>query len=154
MYVCMYVCMYVYVLNFVSDIFVRTNTIKFDFVLDSCVDFRYSFSLVNESSKNFIFVIVIVVDDEKTLPAKADELIEMPFGGRLARAQNMCRGCTLSPASEYDGWVCAVATMRPFAPVIYCSSLSIFTSSLGIVQSVGSVGVCVCVCVWTITRTV
>ena len=84
--------MYVYVLNFVSDIFVRANTIKFDFVLDCCVDFRYSFSLVNESSKNFlIFVIVIVVDDEKTLPAKADEPIEMPFGGRLARAQT-CAG--------------------------------------------------------------
>jgi len=68
----MYVCMYVYVLNFVSDIFVRTNTIKFDFVLDSRVDFRYSSSLVNESSKNFlIFVIVIVVDDEKNTACKS-----------------------------------------------------------------------------------
>jgi len=60
-----------YVPNFAADIFVMTE-IPWTFIsFFSCLDFQFSFSLIDKNSKSFIFVIFVVIIPyihEKTLP--------------------------------------------------------------------------------------
>jgi len=50
-----------YVPNFAADIFVMTE-IPWTFIsFFSCLDFQFSFSLIDKNSKSFIFVIFVVI---------------------------------------------------------------------------------------------
>jgi len=52
-------------------------------------------------------------------PTKTAELIEMPFGNRLAWARGTAYQIvvTLAPAGKYDGLICVVAAMWPLATI-------------------------------------
>ena len=49
-------------LNFVSDFFVRTKILLIFISFSSRLDFRFSFSLVNENLKHFVIFVIVVVD--------------------------------------------------------------------------------------------